>query len=687
MSIPDAIQSSHLRRLALVYIRQSSHQQIINHQESLKLQYKLAERAHACGWEPDRVRIIDADLGLSGRSADSRPGFQELVTLVHLEQVGVLFAYDVTRLARNCTDWYRLLDLCGHRACLVGDQDGVYDPGTPNGWLILGLKGLIAELELHTLRRRMTDGLQQKARRGELVQRLPAGLERDALGQVVKHPDQEVQARLGLVFTRFLALRKMSQVVRDFNRRGLQLPRRDRFGDVVWRPATANAVYAILGNPAYAGAFVRGRRRRTAAGAKGEVHRVPLADWPICVRGKYPAYVDWETFTKIQAMLQDNRADYRDKQTRGVPRAGRGLLSGLLCCGECGHKMTVHYRSEVSYACDFLRTKYRVGPGCQRVAAAALDRHVAEAFLQALAPAELEALARVQTLLHQEHDQVQQARQQQLERLRYQAQLAERQFHRADPENRLVAAELERRWETALRELRAAEEAWQRAASEGVACGDVGADTRQAFAEGAGRITQLWREQALTPAQEKALLRCLVEKVVVRREGGDTAQVRIVWRGGETSTAQVALPAASWSRLGCAAQVQGMIKRLAQEGQSDGDIAEQLTRQGLRSPRKPGVSSHVVRRIRFRAGIVRERSPVPARLVPGWLTVVQLAERLAISPNQIYDRIYSGRIEVGRNPKWKMYLFPDRPRTLTMIQKLLEGKAQKICFKGGHQDG
>src|SRR5262249_55590887 len=301
-----------------------------------------------------------------------RPGFQEMVNLVNLGQVGVLLAYDVTRLARNCTDWYQLLDLCGYRACLVADQDGSYDPSTPNGRLLLGLKGLIAELELHTLRRRLTDGLLQKARRGELAQRLPVGLERDALGQVVKDPNEEVQARVAMVFTQFLGLRTLSQVVRWFNQRQLLIPRRARFGDIVWRPATIGIVYGLLLNPAYAGAFVRGRRQKQR-GANAGSRRLPPAEWPICVRDKYPAYIDWATFETIQTMLQNNHANYEEKRTRGAPRSGKALLSGLLYCGACGHKLTVHYRADVYYSCEFLRTKYRQGPGCQRLAAAPLD--------------------------------------------------------------------------------------------------------------------------------------------------------------------------------------------------------------------------------------------------------------------------------------------------------------------------
>src|SRR6201988_3144684 len=291
MSASEAIQPTHLERLALVYVRQSSPHQVLANRESLKLQYDLQQRACAAGWDPSQVRVIDTDLGRTGRSAEGRPGFQELVALVNQEQVGIVFAYDVTRLARNCTDWYQLLDLCGFRQCLVGDQDGIYDPATPNGRLILGLKGLISELELHTLHARLIAGLLNKARRGELALSLPIGLVRDALGRVLKHPDQEVQSRLELVFTTFLRIKAACRVVQTFNARELLCPRRDRFGDLVWRRPTIAAILSILKNPAYAGAFVYGRTRsvpRADAPHQRVQKPVPMDQWKICLRDKYP---------------------------------------------------------------------------------------------------------------------------------------------------------------------------------------------------------------------------------------------------------------------------------------------------------------------------------------------------------------------------------------------------------------
>ena len=488
MSISETIHPNHLVRLAVVYVRQSSPHQALANQESLKLQYDLRHRARAAGWDPGHIRVIDSDLGRSGRTAAGRRGFQELVALVNQEQVGIIFAYDVTRLARNCTDWYQLLDLCGYRCCLVGDQDGIYDPATPNGRLILGLKGLISELELHTLRARLTAGLLNKAQRGELALSLPIGLVRDALGRVLKHPNQEVQDRLDLVFTTFLRIKAACRVVQLFNDRELLLPRRDRFGDLVWRRPTASAILSILKNPAYAGAFVYGRTRafpRADAPHQHVQKSLPMDQWKVCLRDKYPAYIGWDTFEKIQAMVQDNYSEYDRNKSRGVPRPGKALLHGIVYCGECGHKMVVQYKSGSHYICNYLRQQYRV-PVCQNLPADPIDAHVVQAFLDALSPVELDLYGKAVDALRRDGEQVQQAQRQQIERLRYQARLAERQYNQADPDNRLVAAELERRWEAALRELKDVEERLRHEQEQPRALEGLSAEEREAFL-GAGK--------------------------------------------------------------------------------------------------------------------------------------------------------------------------------------------------------
>ncbi|WP_159732745.1 recombinase family protein [Methylosinus sp. Ce-a6] len=319
----ELVRAGHLERRAIVYVRQSTPNQVLNNQESLRLQYGLRQRAHELGWREPDIEVIDCDLGLSGAAAAHRAGFKDLVARVTLGEIGIILSIEVTRLARNYSDWYPLLDVCGHRECLIADRDGVYDPGTPNGRLLLGLKGTISELELHTIRGRLTAGLLAKAQRGELEQMLPAGLIRDASGAVVKDPNREVQERITLVFECFLSVRTAAKVGRTLAARGLTLPRRDRNGDIRWQRPTLANVTSMLKNPAYAGAFVRGRSKQLPAALSGgriKRSRPSGTDWKILVKDKYPAYVSWRTFEQIQSMLRDNRASASASRTDGTTR-------------------------------------------------------------------------------------------------------------------------------------------------------------------------------------------------------------------------------------------------------------------------------------------------------------------------------------------------------------------------------
>jgi len=684
MSMPETIQPDHLRRLAVVYVRQSSPHQALANQESLKLQYNLRHKAEAAGWDPSQIRVIDTDLGRTGRCAEGRAGFQELVTLVNQEQVGIIFAYDVTRLARNCTDWYQLLDLCSWRHCLVGDQDGIYDPATPNGRLILGLKGLISELELHTLRARLTAGLLNKAQRGELANRLPIGLVRDPLGRVFKHPDQEVQDRLNLVFVTFLQVRAVCRVVSHFNAHQLLLPQRDRFGDLIWRQPTVPAILSILKNPAYAGAFVYGRTRSVPrAGAPHErtLKTLPMEEWKIRIPDKYPAYIDWPTFETIQGMIRDNHSEYDRNQTRGVPRPGKALLHGLVCCGECGHKMVVQYKRGTRYLCNYLRQVYQV-PVCQNLPADPIDDWAVQAFFDVLSPAEMDLYDKAVAALQQDDDQVQRAQQQQLERLRYQARLAERQYNQADPDNRLVAAELERRWEAALRELKEAEEKLQQQQQQQQPrlSEALSAEEREAFLQAGKKIPQLWQQDRLSQQQKKAFLRCLIDKVVVHRPAPDTIRVRIVWRGGETTTKALTVTVGSLARRSGAKAMEQEILELTKQDKSDEEIATMLTREGYRSPRHDTVLPSTVRIIRLRHRLLRKRSQSHPRHISGFLTVTQVADAIGAVPHWIYSRIHNGTIVLARDAATNLYLFPDKPKTITLFKQLLAGKLQKLRF-------
>ncbi|HEV3263600.1 MAG TPA: recombinase family protein [Gemmataceae bacterium] len=678
MSIAEVIQPHHRSRQAILYVRQSTPNQIFAHQESLKLQYALADRARAYGW--DDVHVIDTDLGLTARSAQGRPGFQELVTLVTLEQVGIIFAYDVTRLARNCTDWYQLLDLCGYRRCLVGDQDGVYDPATVNGRLILGLKGLISELELHTIRARLTAGLFSKAQRGELALTLPTGLMREPSGQVVKHPDREVQSRLELVFETFLRVKTVTKVVRSFNEQHLRLPRRNYVGDIVWRTPTIATVATILKNPAYAGTFVYGRTRATPKApdtAGRTTRRLPVPEWKICLRDRYPAYIDWVTFEKIQAMIRDNYSEYDKNKTRGVPRPGKALLHGIVWCGECGHKLVVQYKNGTRYICNFLRQKYQV-PVCQCLPADPVDDYVVGAFFAALAPVELDLCGEALAAASREQEQWRRAHQQQLERLRYQASLAERQYQKADPDNRLVTAELEKRWEMALRELKSAEEEWQRLQVAQAAAGTIDPSLRAAFADVARGLPELWRQGRLSHQHRKALLRCLIDKVILHRSAPDTIHTRIVWRGGDTTTTDIPIVVSSVARLSCGQELERVALELARQGLSDEVIAEELTRRGYRSPRETKVIPSTVRGLRLKHRLLRPRPGSRPRRMAGKLTLPQVARLLSVPLHWLYQRIERGVIEVPLHPERKLYLFPDTPEALALLQQLKAGLIESV---------
>jgi len=330
MSRSELVSPLHLQRKALIYIRQSTPHQVLTNQESLQLQYALQQRALELGWRAEDIELIDTDLGLTAAFASHRSGFQELVTKVSLGQVGIVLSVEVTRLSRNCSDWYPLLDVCGYRGCLIADRDGIYDPGSANGRLLLGLKGQLSELELHTIRARMTAGLLNKAQRGALALQLPIGLARDAAGKVYKDPHREVQDRLDLIFTTFLRVRSASKVLQFLNTHDLCLPRRDRFGDVAWKKPTVAAILQILKNPAYAGAFVYGKTRsirKDPVSPHTQEVRLPMDQWKIRVNDVYPAYIAWETFEQIQQMLADNYAAYDRNKSRGVPRDGAARLA------------------------------------------------------------------------------------------------------------------------------------------------------------------------------------------------------------------------------------------------------------------------------------------------------------------------------------------------------------------------
>jgi len=686
MNTSDMIQPRHLQRRAVIYIRQSSPNQVVTNLESQRMQYALRERAVALGWHQQDVKIIDADLGRSGATTEGRAGFQDLVAQIALGEVGILLAFDATRLARNCSHWYQLLDLCGRTDCLIADRDGVYDPTSINGRLLLGLKGQISELELHTIRARLTAGILSKASRGDLELTLPTGLERLEAGVVVKHPSIEVQQRLDLVYTTFFQQKSVSQTVRWFTQNDLLLPRRDRFGEIQWKPTTTASVAGILHNPAYAGAVAYGRTRWKKSENTGRLQGVslPQDQWRYCVRDKLPAYITWETFERIQAMLRDNYSEYSRNKTRGVPREGKALLHGITYCGECGHKMTVQYKGGTQYLCNQIRQQSGASV-CQRIGGDAIDNRVVTLFFEALSAAEIDVTAQALKTADTEHTDVVSAHRQQVQRLRYQTQLAERQFMKSDPDNRLVTGELERRWEDCLRELKSAEEQLEKDQRQSPVHA-IPANVLELLKDVGAKLPELWDSDFLKTSQKKSLLRSLIDKVVIHRLAPDQVQARVVWRGGATTTAIVAVTVGSFASLSTAKEMEEIIEQMSREGHSDETIAKHLTTQGHRSPMADTVLCSTVRAVRLQKRILRRTDQSHPRRVPGFLTIPQLAEKLGVSRSWIHDRIRRGTITAKKDAKAKCCLFPDTPELLTQMKAVLQDFQRKLGCRGGHQD-
>ncbi len=588
----DKIQASHRDRLAVVYVRQSRPQQVIDHQESTRLQYGLRDRAQALGWAADRVLVIDEDLGVSGSSTEGRAGFARLVAEVGLDHVGLILGIEMSRFARSCADWYPLLELCALFGTLLADLDGVYDPGRYNDRLLLGLKGTMSEAELHLLKQRMQQGRLSKARRGELAVPLPTGYLRRPSGEVTLDPDEQVQHVVRLIFRKFAELGTLNAVLQYLVRHEIQIGIREqaraRRGALVWRRPNRTMLQHLLKHPIYAGAYAYGRRqvdpRRQQPGRPktGALVRTP-EEWLVLLRDRLPAYITWEHYEQNQARLAANQAR---ADRIGAPRRGSALLGGLVVCGKCGARMTVgyHLAQHPSYRCTRQLIEYGGAP-CQAVAAAGLDAFVSQQVLTALQPAALELS--LEAAVHLEHERADLDRLwcQRLERARYAAERAGRQYRLAEPEHRLVVRQLEREWNDALAEVQRLEEAHARFRREQPR--GLTADERAAIRRLAADIPALWSASSTTSAERKEILRQVVARVVIDAEGrSERVPVQIDWVGGARTQAVVIRPVGKLEQLSTYPQLMDRVRTLAEAGATDQAIADRLNAEGYRPPKR-----------------------------------------------------------------------------------------------------
>src|SRR3954471_20878885 len=551
MPTDPKIRADHLRRQAVVYVRQSTPQQVRGNRESTVRQYALTDRAKALGWPAGAVQTIDEDQGRSGARSDHRDGFKRLLAEIGAGQVGLVLALEASRLARSSVDWHRLVEICGITKTLLADESSVYDPRDPNDRLLLGVKGTVSEAELMTIRCRLHDGRWSKARRGELAKPLPVGYVRTEAGAVVKHPDRQVQARLEYVFELFAELRVARKVVARLRREMLQIPAQawggPGHGEVRWKAPTFGAVMRLLHNPAYAGTYAYGQKEyapfdRSPPTGKAKTAARPLADWPVCVRDTYPAYITWDEFLRNQDTLRDN---WFRAGTRGASRRGQALLQGIARCGRCGARMSMFYYSTKEkrapgYGC--VAGYVDGGSTCQMMSSAPVDAAVAELFLAAVTPAQVDVALRALDAYEAECAEARRQRQMQIQRAEYEVEIARRRYEATDPANRLVAAELEGRWEAALRErerlTREAEELDRRSAS------PLSAAERRRVREMAADLGKVWRAATTGMEDRKELLRFLVHRVYLDgvTEAGQI-RIEVEWHTGARTSVTVRRPA------------------------------------------------------------------------------------------------------------------------------------------------
>ncbi len=582
----------HTNRLAVVYVRQSTAQQVLDHQESTRLQYGLTRRAEALGWAPDRIVVIDDDLGKSGTSIEGRGGFQRLVSEVSLDHVGSIFGIEMSRLARSNADWHRLLDRCALFRTLIADLDGIDDPVQYNDRLLLGLKGTMSEAEVHILKQRMHQGRLSKARRGALTFALPIGYVWQSPGAVGFDPDEQVQAVVRLIFRTFDELGTRGGVLRYLAQHDIRLGVRVREGQgkgaLVWRRPNRMTLQLLLKHPLYAGAYVYGRRQidpRRYQPSRPRTGRVVCApdEWLVLLRDRVPAYISWEQYEANQARLAANRAR---AETMGATRDGAALLAGLVVCGRCGYHMGVHYSGAVrrhTDQCTVRRSCYG-GPLCQHLPGACLDDFVSAPVLAALEPVALDLSLAAIERMEQERADLQRLWQQRVERARYDADRAARQYYAVEPENRLVVRTLERAWEEKLAALERLEEEHHRFLRQQPRL--LTAGEREAIRQLAADIPALWAAPDTTSRERKEIIRQVVDRVVVQAEGtSEQVQVRIVWVGGGQTDGVVRRSVAQLARLRGYPQLCQRVADLTRRQLSAPAIAQQLEEEGYTSAR------------------------------------------------------------------------------------------------------
>jgi len=691
----EKIRAEHRDRAAVVYVRQSSRQQVLEHSESTRLQYALVERAAALGWARSQIVVIDDDLGVSAATADARAGFARLVTEVTMGRVGIVLGIEMSRLARTGRDWHQLLELCSLSGVLLADPDGVYDPGFYNDRLLLGLKGTMSEAELYLIRQRMLSGKLAKAERGELAIPLPIGYLRRPSGEVILDPDEQAQHVVRLIFDTFARLGTLNAVLRYLVGHQVQVPVRAHAGpakgEIEWRRPNRETLQIMLHNPVYAGYYAYGRRQvepRKKIPGRPSTGRVvkDSAEWLVLLPGRLPAYITAEQYEANVARMAANR---QTATTPGAPRDGSALLSGLLRCGLCGgHRMSVRYHdgsrrpdSAHGYVCAFYQVNYGTGGPCQHIAGPALDAYITGQVLAAVAPAALEVSMAAAAQAQAERDSLDRLWRQRIERARYAADRARRQYQLAEPENRLVVRQLEKEWEAALAEASRLETDYQRFTEQQPKT--LTTAERAAIAALASDLPRVWNAPTTTMADRKELLRILIEKITVAVAGtSELVDVTITWAGGHQTTGQAVRPVARLDQLSYYPALLARVTELAAAGATTRQIAEALNTEGFRPPKRtsryrPEQVRILLNQHNLRTSYQRGQPAALASLAPGEWSVPGLAAALGMPTASLYNWIYRGWATARHAPGSKNWIIT---ANAAQMQQLRERRARPAGY-------
>jgi DNA invertase Pin-like site-specific DNA recombinase len=688
----------HLQRDAIVYVRQSTPQQVTDHQESTARQYALADRAVELGWNREHVTVIDDDLGKSGQSVEGRLGFQRLLAEVALDRVGLILGLEMSRLARSCKDWHHLLELCSRFRTLLGDADRLYDPTDYSDRLLLGLHGMMSEAELHVLKNRMYQGKLNKARRGDLLSTAPIGYIRLSSGEWAIDPDEQVQATVGLIFDEFDRQTTLQGLLRYLVSHKILIPVRPHSGanrgNLEWRRPNRMTLQNLLHHPCYAGAYRFGhretdpRRKHPARPGTGKRNRRP-EDCLVLIRDRLPAYITWDRFVANQEQLEANRAKH---DRPGAPRQGASLLAGLLRCGRCGRRMLVRYsgsKNRHSYHCTRGAGDYGE-PLCQFLSGPILDEYVCQQILLAVAPAALEASLAAVAEVERERSELSRQWRMRLERARYEAERAARQYQACEPENRLVGRELERRWEEALKQQRQVEddhERWQR-----LVPGRLSSEDERAIRALADDFPTVWQAATTTPAEKLCIARLLIEQIYVAVDKkSERVDVKLHWAGGLIQSHVLCRPVLRYDQRSEHPRLVAQLRVLCEERLSSAAIADRLNAAGFRPPKRTDrFTALMVWRLTSRLGFQRrERHGSSESLDQDEYRPKTLAEHLGIPRDTVRWWLRTGCLTVRKDEQGHNVIWADAselrrlrelhrlPRTWSTRARLAELKQPK----------